>query len=305
MAARAAGLDSSTDLSAAEAGVRAVEDYNNRRFDLLQKAKRYRLLIFTIWGVAATAAVNLAWDYDWRVSLAIAVGGTLLVRRFSDWPRRQLQRRVHAALLQAVLTDIDGVAVSYGQEPESLFGMPGDMFVKRNRMAYRLVLTGTYPGFPFTIAEADFKIWDDEALIVTLSAIVVVFSQVSSFPGVFAAVEPTPERRGFWSGLPRGLFELENAEEHRHHMFLSDMPDAATSRLQGMVAALQTIREGWPHGLVRFAIRQQQGYLVLPSTADPFRLPDLGQGIDYNLDVKPLLERLRQIIALARIASRV
>ncbi len=70
-------------------------------------------------------------------------------------------------------------------------------------------------------------------------------------------------------------------------MFLSDMPDAATLRLQGMIAALQTIREGWPHGLVRFAIRQQQGYLVLPSTADPFRLPDLGQGIDYNLDVKP------------------
>ncbi|SMD14571.1 hypothetical protein [Rhizobium sp. RU36D] len=305
MEASLAGMDGSTDVSATMAGVRAVEAYNIRRFDLLQQAKRYRLPILAIWGVAATAAVVLIWDYDWLVSLALAVGGTLLVRPLLDWPRRQLQWRVHSALLHAVLTGIDDVTVAYGQEPESLFWMPGNLFVKRNRMTYRLVLTGTCQGFSFTIAEADFEIWDDEALITALSAIIVCFSQVSPFPGDFAAVEPPPEKRVFWSRLPKGLFELESADGQGMHKFLTDVPDVATARMPGMISALETIRKGWPDGLARFAIRRQQGYLVLPSAPDRLRLPDLGQGIDYDLDVKPLLEHLRHIIALAKIASRV
>jgi hypothetical protein len=112
----------------------------------------------------------------------------------------------------------------------------------------------------------------------------------------------------------RGLFGDGDLEEvtsgvatlDENYEFRTDNPAAAQPLVKGRLArALQWLGETWPDEPARVALRDGDGFLLLPAKKNFFELPPISVPLDYHKHIEPMIADMATLLATAALVRKV
>ncbi|MEW9836752.1 hypothetical protein [Mesorhizobium marinum] len=171
------------------------------------------------------------------------------------------------------------------------------------------VISGRHEDFSFEFYEAVLSEGSGATRSEVFRGVVVAFGTITRFPGLLVAAHRTDKAS---VGFLRGLFgdrleELKSgvAALDEIYEFRSDNPDAARPLVTGKLArALEWLGETWPESPVRLALREGDGFLLIPLARNLFELPADGEPIDYTAHVEPMIADLAALLATAALVRK-
>ena len=307
---------------AAVAGIRAdIERYEAER-SRAHRAVLWRVPVFDGLVLAAIFAIaqgfnnaNIAHPNEQWLStphvLLYVFGMALLffVHSQATKPARQLQQSLRGRILPVIFGFIGTVAYRHGETPDSFERLPRETVGSFNRQSFDDVVSGYYDGFPFELYEATLRSKAGKSSSEVFRGIVVSFETVTPFPGVLVAAR----RAGKVAGFFRGLFGEKLQEIHSGdaaldevYEFRTDNVEAARPLVTGRLAqALKWLLETWPENPPRVALRDRDGFLLIPLSKNFFELPGISQPLDYKGHVEPMVADMAALLATAALVRKV
>jgi len=307
---------------AAVAGIRAdIERYEAER-SRAHRAVLWRVPVFDGLVLAAIFAIaqgfnnaNIAHPNEQWLStphvLLYVFGMALLffVHSQATKPARQLQQSLRGRILPVIFGFIGTVAYRHGETPDSFERLPRETVGSFNRQSFDDVVSGYYDGFPFELYEATLRSKAGKSSSEVFKGIVVSFETVTPFPGVLVAAR----RAGKVAGFFRGLFGEKLQEIHSGdaaldevYEFRTDNVEAARPLVTGRLAqALKWLLETWPENPPRVALRDRDGFLLIPLSKNFFELPGISQPLDYKGHVEPMVADMAALLATAALVRKV
>jgi len=307
---------------AAVAGIRTdIERYEAER-SRAHRAVLWRVPVFD--GLVLAAIFAIAWGFNnaniahpneqWLSTphvLLYVFGMALLffVHSQATKPARQLQQSLRGRILPVIFGFIGTVAYRHGETPDSFERLPRETVGSFNRQSFDDVVSGYYDGFPFELYEATLRSKAGKSSSEVFRGIVVSFETVTPFPGVLVAAR----RAGKVAGFFRGLFGEKLQEIHSGdaaldevYEFRTDNVEAARPLVTGRLAqALKWLLETWPENPPRVALRDRDGFLLIPLSKNFFELPGISQPLDYKGHVEPMVADMAALLATAALVRKV
>ena len=307
---------------AAVAGIRAdIERYEAER-SRAHRDVMWRVPVFdglVLAAIFATARAfnnaNIAHPNEQWLStphvLLYVFGMALLffVHSQATKPARQLQQSLRGRILPVIFGFIGTVAYRHGETPDSFERLPRETVGSFNRQSFDDVVSGYYDGFPFELYEATLRSKAGKSSSEVFRGIVVSFETATPFPGVLVAAR----RAGKVAGFFRGLFGEKLQEIHSGdaaldevYEFRTDNVEAARPLVTGRLAqALKWLLETWPENPPRVALRDRDGFLLIPLSKNFFELPGISQPLDYKGHVEPMVADMAALLATAALVRKV
>jgi hypothetical protein len=304
------------------AGIRAdIERYEAER-GRAHRAVMWRVPVFD--GLVLAAIFALAWAFN-NVNIAhsneqwvstphvllyvFGMAVLFLVHSQATKPARRLQQSLRERILPAIFGFIETVAYRHGETPDSFARLPRETVGSFNRQSFDDVVSGYYEGFPFELYEATLRSKAGKSSSEVFKGIVVSFETVKPFPGLLVAAR----RAGKVAGFFRGLFGEKLQEVHSGdaaldeiYEFRTDNVAAAQPLVSGRLAqALKWLGETWPENPSRVALRDRDGFLLIPLSKNFFELPGISQPLDYKGHVEPMVADMAALLATAALVRKV
>lgn len=304
------------------AGIRAdIERYEAER-SRAHRAVMWRVPVFD--GLVLAAIFALAWAFN-NVNIAhsneqwvstphvllyvFGMAVLFLVHSQATKPARRLQQSLRERILPAIFGFIQTVAYRHGETPDSFGRLPRETVGSFNRQHFDDVISGYYEGFPFELYEATLRSKAGKSSSEVFKGIVVSFETVKPFPGLLVAARRAGKVAGFFRGLfgeklqevPSGDAALDEIYEFR-----TDNVAAAQPLVSGRLAqALKWLGETWPENPSRVALRDRDGFLLIPQSKNFFELPGISQPLDYKAHVEPMVADMAALLATAALVRKV
>lgn len=307
---------------AAVAGIRAdIERYEAER-SRAHRAVLWRVPVFDGLVLAAIFAIarafnnaNIAHPNEQWLStphvLLYVFGMALLffVHSQATKPARQLQQSLRGRILPVIFGFIGTVAYRHGETPDSFERLPRETVGSFNRQSFDDVVSGYYDGFPFELYEATLRSKAGKSSSEVFRGIVVSFETVTPFPGVLVAARRAGKVAGFFRGLlGEKLQEIHSGDAALDEVyeFRTDNVEAARPLVTGRLAqALKWLLETWPENPPRVALRDRDGFLLIPLSKNFFELPGISQPLDYKGHVEPMVADMAALLATAALVRKV
>lgn len=303
------------------AGIKAdLEEYEAQRAQA-HRAVRWRVPVFLGLFLAAVAGLavlfnavadrNEQWFSAPHVFLyVIAFVASFFVYAWARGPATRLQNSFRDRVIPLAFGFVEDMTYRREQTPSSFARMPPETVGTFNRQSFDDVIAGRYEGFPFELYEATLTHKAGKTSSQVFKGVVVAFETITPFPGLLVATRRTGKVVGFFRGLfgtqlqeiQSGVPEIDEAYEFR-----TDNPDAARPLVTGRMArALQWLREAWPEQLARLALREGDGFLLIPlASKNFFELPDISVTLDYKTHVEPMVRDLVSLLATAALVRKI
>jgi len=307
---------------AAVAGIRAdIERYEAER-SRAHRAVLWRVPVFdglVLAAIFATARgfnnANIAHPNEQWLStphvLLYVFGMALLffVHSQATKPARQLQQSLRGRILPVIFGFIGTVAYRHGETPDSFERLPRETVGSFNRQSFDDVVSGYYDDFPFELYEATLRSKAGKSSSEVFRGIVVSFETVTPFPGVLVAARRAGKVAGFFRGLlGEKLQEIHSGDAALDEVyeFRTDNVEAARPLVTGRLAqALKWLLETWPENPPRVALRDRDGFLLIPLSKNFFELPGISQPLDYKGHVEPMVADMAALLATAALVRKV
>ena len=101
--------------------------------------------------------------------------------------------------------------------------------------------------------------------------------------------------------MPLNTSELDEIYEFR-----TDNVEAAQPLVTGRLAqALKWLGETWPENPSRVALKDRDGFLLIPLSKNFFELPGISQPLDYKGHVEPMVADMAALLATAALVRKV
>lgn len=72
-----------------------------------------------------------------------------------------------------------------------------------------------------------------------------------------------------------------------------------------LAQALKWLLETWPENPPRVALRDRDGFLLIPLSKNFFELPGISQALDYKGHVEPMVADMAALLATAALVRKV
>ena len=240
----------------------------------------------------------------------VALIAGFAVYAWARGPATRLQNSFRDRVIPLIFGFVSDVAYKRNETPSSFGRMPQETVGTFNRQGFDDVIAGRYEDFPFELYEATLTHKAGKSSSTIFKGVIVAFETITPFPGLLVATRKTGSVVGFFRGLfgsklqeiQSGVPELDEAYEFR-----TDNPDAARPLVTGRMAkALQWLREAWPEQLARLALRDNDGFLLIPlADKNFFELPDIAVTLDYTTHVEPMVRDMASLLATAALVRKI
>jgi hypothetical protein len=304
------------------AGIRTdIEAYEGER----QRARRgvgWRLPAYLVAVAAAVAALAFGFNdfadprEQWRSTphLYLYVCALFAVI-FAIWaaskPARDAQQRFREHLLPIVFGFVENFHYRNNATPFSFERLPREAVGWFDRQHFDDAVSGKYEGFAFELYEVELAATGIAKRKETkFKGVVLAFQTVAPFPGLLVATHKANMVTSFF----RGLFGDGDLEEvtsgvaalDENYEFRTDNPAAAQPLVKGRLAqALQWLGETWPDEPARVALRNVDGFLLLPTKKNFFELPPISAPLDYHKHIEPMIADMATLLATAALVRKV
>ena len=306
---------------AAIAGIKAeIERYEAER-SWAHRAVMWRVpvsdgltlaVIFAIaWFFNSLADPNEQWLSTPHVFLYIfGLAAMFFVHSQAVKPARQLQQSVRERILPVIFGFIETVSYRHEETPDSFGRLPRETVGSFNRQNFDDVISGYYEGFPFELYEATLRSKAGKSSSEVFKGIVVSFETIKPFPGLLVAARRANKVAGFFRGLFGGdrLQEIQSGipELDDIYEFRTDNVEAAQPLVTGRLAqALKWLGETWPENPSRVALKDRDGFLLIPLSKNFFELPGISQPLDYKGHVESMVADMAALLATAALVRKV
>lgn len=269
---------------------------------------RVALLAAGGWALVAAglAAALLA---SGRPTLAGLAGAAMLVGGFYLYDLALSRERDHRKaqamrLLPMLLEPVGKMTVTQDGAPAFLKRLPGDHFVRRNRIECTTTVSGRIDDRAFAIADVAFHDASSRRAGPSFRGVIVHVVLETGFSGELLAAR----RRDGLTGAMRAVLgdvgppvvapgdaETDAAWEYR-----SDDPDAAAARLPLLRDAVQRLAAEWPDADIRVALRFRDGFLLISTGKPLFELPPAHGALAYERHLLAVLRAVTGLAAAAR-----
>jgi hypothetical protein len=194
--------------------------------------------------------------------------------------------------------------------PISFARLPSETVGSFNRQSFDDVISGRYEGFPFELYEATLRQKAGKSSSEVFKGVIVGFETIAPFPGVLVATRKAGKVAGFFRGIFGGgeLEELQSgvAALDEKYEFRTDNVEAAKPLVTGRLAkALQWLGETWPEQPARVALKDRDGFLLIPLSKNFFELPGISQPLDYKGHVEPMVADMAALLATAALVRKI
>jgi len=305
---------------AAVAGIRADIERCEAERRRARRGLLWRVPVFD--GLTVLAILMAAWvlngladpNEQWRSALhvflyVLGFGVLSLVHWRAIGPARRLQRSLRERILPSVFGFIGGVSYQHGKTPASFDRLPPEAVGSYDRADFDDVVTGRYGGFHFELYEAILGHRGGKPGPAVFKGVVVSFEAITPFPGVLVATRLTERPAAFFKGffggdnlqtLQSGIPELDATYE-----FLTDNVDEARPLVTGRLAkALRWLGETWPEEPSRVALKNGDGFLLIPLSKNLFELPGMWEPLDYKRHAEPMIADIGALLATAALVRK-
>lgn len=225
-------------------------------------------------------------------------------------PATKLQQSFREHLLPIAFGFVQDMRYRHNATPDSFDRMPRETVGTFNRQSFDDVISGRYEGFPFELYEASFRQKSGKTESKVFQGVIVAFETVEPFPGLLVASRKSGQVTKFFRGIFGGgeLQEVHSADADLDaaYDFRTDNVGAAQPLVTGRLAqALRWLKDTWPDGQARVALRGSDGFLLLPLTKDNFELPGISKPLDYTAHIEPMVADLAALLATVALVRQV
>lgn len=239
----------------------------------------------------------------------VGIGLAILLYFLATAPARKTQQSFRERVFPLIFGFVDAFRYSRGEPPESFERMPREMVGVFNRESFDDVVSGVYRGFPFEIFEASFVNKAGKTESVSFEGVGLWFQTDNPFPGLLVAGAKSGAVTGFFKKIFGGSLEpIESGvpELDNDYDFRTDNADAARPLVVGRLAqAVKWLRETWPEGQALVALKDNEGFVLLPLSKNFFELPGIGTPLDYGQHVQPIIADLVTLLETAALVRKV
>lgn len=302
------------------AGIKAdLERYEGDRVSV-HRAVMWRVPVFdgltlavifaVAWFFNSLADPNEQWLSTPHVLLYIfGVFALFFVHSRAVKPAKQLQQSLRERILPVTFGFIEKIGYRYEATPDSFARLPRETVGSFNREHFDDVISGSYEGFSFELYEATLRQKAGKSSSVVFKGIIVAFETEKPFPGVLVAARKAGKVAGFFRGFFGGkLEELQSGDAALDDIyeFRTDNIEAARPLVCGRLAqALKWLGETWPENPSRVALKERDGFLLIPLSKNFFELPGISQPLDYKGHVEPMIADMAALLATAGLVRKV
>lgn len=301
------------------AGIRKeLEAYEQAR-QAASRSTRWRVPLFL--GLLFLAVVLLAYllnaladpNEQWLSTLHVYLyAGAFVAALFLYFrarkPAEATRASLRARLLPIVFGFIGDMRFAKGGTPASFDKLPRDTVGDFDHSQFDDIISGTYEGFAFELYETVLSRTGKGAATL-FDGVIVAFEMQQAFPGELIATLKSNAVMGFFREIfGGGMVEIASGvpELDAAYDFRTDNADAAQPLVSGQVAqALTWLKEAWPGEPARIAIKDRNGYLLLPAKKDFFELPLPDAAIDYKTHVEPMIADLATMLAITALVRKI
>lgn len=268
-------------------------------------------IIFAVaWFFNSLADPNEQWLSTPHVLLYIfGLVALFFVHSRAVKPAKQLQQSLRERILPVIFGFIEKIGYRYEAIPDSFARLPRETVGSFNREHFDDVISGRYEGFPFELYEATLRQKAGKSSSEVFKGIIVAFETEKPFPGVLVAARKAGKVAGFFReffGEKLGELQSGDAALDDIYEFRTDNIEAARPLVTGRLAqALKWLGETWPENPSRVALKDRDGFLLIPLSKNFFELPGISQPLDYKGHVEPMIADMAALLATAGLVRKV
>lgn len=297
---------------------RHIDMYNSERPGIYRRCTLTAWLLMggycVILGLVLYAALgslqSSKGDRLFGAILVFGVVGGIALWRFAWKPLRDHQLGLRYGLFPNVFGFIEDVRYAAGHEPSFLSDLKRLKLVEFTKTKNDDVISGVHDGMKFELVETQLTTGSGKSERTTFKGLIFRFRLAEAFPGLLIANKRSGwwERtmKEFWGTGPANEISSGNLRLDETHEFRTSNFSAAQPVIAGPLTSVLTwLGNEWHGGDVRIALSHDDGYLMLPTTADYFALPDLQYDVRYESHIKPLVREMVQLLTVAHAVRQV
>lgn len=292
-----------------------IDAYNAQRPSIHQRCVIFAYVAMSLYCVLAGALLIAVYGEDTKGKAIGLVGGLAMVGGFALWnyvwkPLRDHQLTLRYRLFPQIFAFIDKVRYSHAYQPAFLEDLKRLKLVSFTSTENDDLISGTHEGMDFELVETKLIQGSGKNKQTVFAGVIFHFRLEEAFPGMLVA----GKRDGWWQRTMREFWRTAHYDEmlsgnrqlDDSHEFRSDNFNAARPVIAGPLTSVLTwLGNEWHGGDVRIALWHRDGYLMLPSERDYFKLPDLTQDVRYDWDIKPIVKEMATLLAVAHVVRKV
>lgn len=287
-----------------------VATYNKRRAHEVARLTNRRPAVITIYVVgilvlayaAYLATGTVTWFHYMLAGLGIGFFPCLdkWIRADADWT----QQRFRDHMLPVMFGFIQDFRYSHGAAPRSFDRLPREMVPSHNRTSFDDMLTGTIEGARFELCEMKLAQKSKNSDVVVFQGVMLQCSLRTPFPGTLVATRKIGDFKRFFRDLfgRGGLSEIVSGDGRLDDLyeFRTDRRGEARRLLAGPLGEmLNALWREWPGDTAQVGIRDDDVFLMLPTSRNFFELPSIDAEISYATDLAPMMRQIARFLSIA------
>lgn len=239
----------------------------------------------------------------------LGIFGIYYVWRFAWKPAADHQMALRYRLFPDIFGFVEDVRYAHGSEPAFLEDLRKTGLVSFTRSENDDTLSGRHESMPFHFTETKLVSGSGKNKTTVFAGIIFHFPLQTPFPGLLLAASKGGWLTQTWRDLFGSRHSILTAAYGRVdaiYEFHTDNVAAAQPVVDNAMApALAYLRGAWQGGQVLIGIRNEECYLMMPSTKDHFMLPGIDRDIDFKRDILPMISELAVLLAFAHLVRKI
>lgn len=290
-----------------------VATYNKRRAHEAARLSSRRPAVITIYVIVilvlAYGLYSAAGSVIW-LHYVLVVVGIGFFPRLDKWMKGDAawtQQRFRDHILPVMFGFIPDFRYSHGGTPGVFERIPREMLPTHNERSFDDIMSGTLEGGRILLFEMKLVQRSKNSETVQFQGAVLHCRLRSPFPGTLLATRKIGGVARFFRDLFGSTLSQIVAGDRR----LDDLYEFRTDRrsdarrllagpLGGMLSALW--RE-WPGDTAQVGIRDEDVFLLLPTSNNFFELPPIDAEICYRNDLVPMMRQIARFLSIAALAQ--